>query len=284
MPNDLDPRLTPARGDIAARHLEGRVSADHFVDGLPRSVCVSRAPLTRTPDVSASLETELLFGEGFTVYEDKDGWSWGKATTDGYVGYVPSSALSDPIAATHRVRTLSSHIYPEPDLKTRAMGVLYMGSGVAIRQGKAVKGFVGLEAGGWIYARHLIEMGGTWGDPLDVARRFLGAPYVWGGRTVAGIDCSGLVQIALMAAGMACPRDTDMQANGLEGRLPPDRAPRRGDIVYFPGHVGFMVDENNLLHANATHMAVTIDPLAEVIDIVREETAKPPLTCLVRLD
>jgi len=284
MPNDLDPRLTPARGDIAASHLEGRVTADRFVDGMPFSVAWSRAPLTRTPDTSAPLETELLFGEGFTVYEEKGGWSWGQAAVDGYVGYVPSSSLSGPRRPTHRVQALSSHVYPEPDLKTRAMDVLYMGSRVAVRQGEAVKGFVGLETGGWIYVRHLIEMGGAWGDPLEVARRFLGAPYVWGGRTAAGIDCSGLVQIALRAAGMACPRDTDMQASGLEGRLPPDRAPRRGDIVYFPGHVGFMVDENNLLHANATHMAVTIDPLAEVIDIVREETAKPPLTCLVRLD
>ena len=285
MADDLDPRLTPVRGDIAARHLEGRVTADRFVDGTPCSVGWSRAPLTKVPDAVASLETELLFGEDFTVYEQADGWSWGQAAGgDGYVGYVPSGALSAPVPATHVVRALSSPVYPESDLKSRARDTLYMGSRVAVPEGEAVKGFVALETGGWIYARHLTEAGTVWGTPLDVARCFLGAPYVWGGRTAAGIDCSGLVQIALTAAGMTCPRDTDMQANGLGRRLTPDKAPRKGDIVYFPGHVGFMVDADNLLHANATHMAVTIDPLAIVIDIVREETDKPPLTCIIRLD
>lgn len=282
MPDVLDPRLTPARPDVAADFLKGKVDAGRFVKGQPRQVTRSRAPLTARSDAACPLSTELLFGETFTVYDEAEGWAWGQAAVDGYVGYVPLGALGRGSPPTHRISALSSHVYPEPDLKSRPVDALYMTSTVSVAGGNE-KGFAPLAGGGWISARHLSPVGMPWGAVPDIAKQFLGAPYLWGGRTVAGIDCSGLVQIALAAAGITCPRDTDMQANALEPRLPPDTPPEAGDIVYFPAHVGFMVDETNLLHANATHMAVTIDPLSDVIEIIAGETDKPPVTCLIRM-
>ncbi len=276
--------MTPARPDLAADHLEGTVSARRFVTGVARQVTTVRAPLTARPDHASPLSTELLLGETFTVYDDDGAWSWGQADADGYVGYVPTAMLrADPMLPTHRVSALSTHIYPEPDLKSRPLAAVYMGSLVAAVAAEVQNGFVPLITGGWIFGYHLVAMGEAWGEPLGIAKAFLGAPYLWGGRTAVGIDCSGLVQAALLAAGLSCPRDTDMQADDLRARLPADSAPEAGDLVYFPGHVGFMVDGTNLLHANATHMAVTIDPLADVIAIVKRDTTKPPVTCVVRL-
>lgn len=282
-----DPRLTPARDDLAAAHLEDKLDAPRYVEGEARQASLNSLPLTLTPDPAAEMATELLFGERFTVYDTADGWAWGQAAADGYVGYVPAEALGPAGGApTHHVSVLLSHIYPAPDLKSRPLMQIPMGAPLALQPGDAEKGFRELHSGGWVYAWHLTPVGQAWGAPLQVALRFLGAPYLWGGRTAAGIDCSGLVQIALMASGRACPRDTDMQAAGLPGyvTLPAHTPPEGGDIVYFPGHVGFMVDGQNLLHANATHMAVTIDPLAEVIEIIKTETDKPPVTCVMRVD
>ncbi|MEX1148305.1 MAG: C40 family peptidase [Sphingomonadales bacterium] len=290
MPESHDPRLTPARADVAAAHLRGQVEAARFTEGITHRVIRPRAPVTARPDADASLSTELLSGEGFTVYDAAEGWAWGQADGDGYVGFVPTSALGpDDTPATHRVSVPATHIYPAPDLKTRPRERLPMGAQVTVPVSDKQAGFVCLtNEAGWIYARHLVPIGQQWGQPLDVAMGFLGAPYLWGGRTADGIDCSGLVQMALMAAGIACPRDTDMQAAALAERLSADARVQAGDLVYFPGHVGFMVDETHMLHANATHMAVTINPLTDVVDSVRRDLAarrvdRPPVTCVIRL-
>lgn len=249
------------------------------------TVACSRAAMKARPDPAAPLASELLFGEEFAVYDLADGWAWGQAAHDGYVGYVPADCLA-PMAAriTHRVSRPATHLYPAPDLKTPPLMPLYLGSAVAVA-GEPEKGFVPLASGGYVYAAHLAPKGTYVADPTALAESLLAAPYLWGGRTVAGIDCSGLVQQALLAAGIPCPRDSDQQAASVGRLLSEDVRLARGDIVFFPGHVGIMVDDARLLHANATHMAVTVDPLDAVIEIVARGLApgKPPVTARRRV-
>lgn len=276
-----DPRLTPARPDVAAAHLRGLVAAERFVTGTMHWVRHPRAALMATADVAAALASELLFGEDFIVYDAADGWAWGQAPRDGYVGYVRADALTalegTPGAlATHMVRVPASHLYPVPDLKRPPLQPLYATSLVAVAaDAPAENGFLPLLTGGWVFAAHLQPLAALGGDHTAAAERFLEAPYLWGGRTAAGIDCSGLVQAALFLSGMSSPRDSDQQAAMLGAELAPETALERGDLVFFPGHVGIMLDPVRLLHANATHMAVTIDPLAEVIAIVGKTSARP---------
>lgn len=272
----MDPRLTPARPDLAAAHLEGQVQAARFVPGTPRRVTAARARLTARPNPAASTTTELLFGEPFTVYEEREGWAWGQAERDGYVGYLSAAALGTPSEATHWLAAPSSHIYPAPDLKQPPLSPLYLGSLLTLAEETPVKGFVKI-AEGWVYARHLRPLGQWADDPLAVAHQFVGAPYLWGGRSMSGIDCSGLVQMAVLACGRPAQRDTDMQVKTL-GQPVAAAKRQRGDLVYFPGHVGLLVDRDNLLHANATHMAVTVNPLDQVLDIVRHDNPAADMT------
>lgn len=273
---EFDPRVTPARPDLAAAHLQGRVHADRFVAGMDHRVIAGRAAMTAAPDPTAAMTTELLFGEPFTVYEEREGWAWGQAGRDGYVGYIAAAALGAPTAPTHWLAAPVSHLYPAPDLKQPPLMPLYLGSLVTVAAGAPVKGFIEV-AGGWLYVRHLRPLRQWADDPLAVAHQFLGAPYLWGGRTWTGVDCSGLVQMALLATGVAVQRDTDMQVKTLGAAV--DAAERRrGDLVYFPGHVGWLVDRDNLLHANATHMAVTINPLDQVLGIVRHDNPRAEMT------
>lgn len=281
-----DPRVTPARPDLAAAHLEGKVAAPRYVEGREMTVTVALAALKGRPDAAASMTSELLFGESFTVYDIAGGWAWGQAAHDGYVGYMEARCLGPAaLPPTHWVARLSTHLYPAADLKTPPLTALYLGSRVRV-VGEAVKGFVAVDGGGFVYAAHLRPLDADdVPDPTALAESFLGAPYLWGGRTVAGIDCSGLVQQVMMAACIPCPRDSDQQAAAVGERLAEEEALARGDIVFFPGHVGIMVDALRLLHANATHMAVTIDPLETVAGIVAKdlEPGRPVITARRRL-
>lgn len=256
-----DPRVTPSRGDIAALHLRGAVEADEFVSGQLMSVAVPAAPMTSAPHGEAEMTTQLLFGEGFTVYEAKNGWAWGQSAIDNYVGYVPEADLihapaTDP---THGVRALQAIVYAEPDMKTRPIGAIPFGAKVIIAETQG--GFAALDPGGFTPAsalRPVAEKEPLW---VGTAERFLGAPYLWGGRTPAGFDCSGLIQVALQAAGMACPRDSDQQMAAL-GREIDGKSLKRGDLVFWKGHVGVMTSPTKLLHANAHHMEVAEEPFA----------------------
>ena len=266
-----DPRRHPWRADLAAAGLEGRVPAANFVAGTVRRVREGCAPLKFTPTDEAELASQLLFGESFTVYDEAGGWAWGQNASDGYVGYVPARALAaDVPRPTHRVTALRSFIYRQPILKRPPLDVLSLTSPLTVA-GEAENGYLPLVGGGWVFAKHVAGLECIDSDHVATALRFLGIPYLWGGRSSLGIDCSGLVQIALAAAGVAAPRDSDMQraeVGSSLGPVPPDGAGvavRRGDIVFFPGHVGIMLDGERLVHATAFAMAVTIEPLAEVI-------------------
>ncbi|MFG1350760.1 NlpC/P60 family protein [Xanthobacter autotrophicus] len=259
-----DPRLTPARPDLASAALKGQVEAARYVDGDIRRVAVPVAPLRRRPAGDAPLETQGLFGETVRVFEDDpEGWSWVQLEADHYVGYMPTEALAAPGAEpTHRVSALRTFLFPGPDIKLPPREALVLGSAVAVTQ---MRGGFAVTPDGFLPAVHLAERAEREGDFVAVAARFLGVPYLWGGRSSLGLDCSGLVQTALAATGVAAPRDSDMQEAALGVALPLDAELRRGDLLFWPGHVGIVEAADTLLHANAFHMAVAREPVGEAL-------------------
>ncbi|MFV3077258.1 C40 family peptidase [Niveispirillum fermenti] len=263
----LDPRVHPYREDLAASYLRGRVDAARFIDGVPCQIRSGFAAVKAEPSFEAGQTTELLFGETFTVLDERDGWAWGQNGTDGYVGWVRVEALdADITLPTHKVSALRTFLLPEPDLKQPFVDVLSLGARVVVtaEQGEWRQ----VDGGGWLHARHLAPVAITAADFVAVAEQFAGTPYLWGGRTSIGIDCSGLVQVALLAAGHHCPRDSDQQAAIIGTLVSGDGKGvtyQRGDLVFFPGHVGIMTDAATLLHANAFHMQVVAEPLADVL-------------------
>jgi hypothetical protein len=261
----FDPRTTPARPDLAARHLQGRVAAARFVDGTVREVRDESAPLRREPSPDAPLDTEVLKGELVTVYEtNEEGWCWGQLDRDGYVGWLPANALGAPgPPATHAVTALRTLAFPGPSIKLTPVAGFSLGCRLAVAR---IEGPLAVTACGYVPARHLAPIDAIEPDFVAVAERFVGVPYLWGGKTSLGIDCSGLVQVALTAAGIVCPRDSDMQEKALGMAVPtglPDL--RRGDLVFWKGHVAIARDGATLVHANAFHMAVAVEPVAEAI-------------------
>jgi len=264
----LDPRVTPARPDLAAAHLEGQVEAARFVQGRTRAVRAPQVSVRQAPAHDAALLTEALRGEVVDVYEDNgEGWSWGQLRSDGYVGWLPSGALGEPSAPlTHRVAALRTLVFPGPSIKLPPVDALSLGSAIAVA---TIEGSLAVTADGeYLPAQHLALLAAAEPDFVAVAERFLGTPYLWGGKTSLGIDCSGLVQVALTAAGKRCPRDSDMQERAL-GTVIGDASAlaklQRGDLLFWKGHVAIARDASTIVHANAHHMAVAIEPAAEAV-------------------
>jgi hypothetical protein len=270
-----DRRVTPARPDLAAAHLKGKVDAPRFADGEKFAIGIGRASLKVRPSDEAAQDSELLFGETFIVYDRAVGWAWGQAANDLYVGYVREAALAKPFASEARVSALMAPVFPAADFKTPVRDMLPMNA--MVPAGARDGDYVNIGAG-FVHQRHVAPETGK--DFVAIAERFLGVPYVWGGKTAAGLDCSGLIQTALQAVGKAAPRDTDMmeKAFGEEIAL---GAVRRGDLVFWKGHMGVMLDEKRLLHANAFHMMVAIEPLADAIP--RIELVAGQVTSVKRL-
>ncbi|WP_183925862.1 C40 family peptidase [Rhizobium mongolense] len=255
----LDRRLNAYRPDLAEASLEGKVEALRFVSGTPARIAVPVAPLRPQPEPSVGIDTELLLGEDVTVLDRAGGWCWVKARSDGYVGYMPEEMLSDSQAEpTHIVTVQRTFLYPQPELRKPYNSVLSMGSRVRVAGEAEVRGnhYVVLEDGTAIFARHVQPVtSGKDDDYVEIASRFMNAPYLWGGRSGLGIDCSGLVQLAMLMTGKSAPRDTDMQAASLGERI--DRSGlRRGDLVFWKGHVAIMEDPETIIHANGYTMTV----------------------------
>jgi cell wall-associated NlpC family hydrolase len=255
-------RLTPFRHDLAAAHLSGLVDAPRYAEGRAMQVIEASAPLRRSPQADAPLETEALFGEAVTVYDESEGWAWTQLDRDHYVGYLPRAALGTPTEPTHRVAALRTHAYPGSNIKLPPRLPLSLGARLAVvrREGD----FAVTDDGLHLWARHLVELSAREPDFVAVAERFLETPYLWGGRTSEGIDCSGLVQTALAAAGIDAPRDSDMLEAAMGAPVAVDGPRARGDLVFWKGHVGIMRDAATLIHANGWHMKVAFEPLAEV--------------------
>lgn len=269
--SELDLRITPARGDIAAASLKGQVKAKKFVEGVRFQVATSTAPIRKSADAGAEQVNQALFGETFMAYEQHKGWAWGQLESDGYVGYMSLNNLVERVnEPTHRVSVLRSFVFERPDLKSPV--IMTLSTNAKVRVDSEERGFAKIAGSGWIFRAHIASLAEREPDFVAVAERYLGAPYLWGGRESIGLDCSGLVQASLEAAGVKVLRDSDMQAASVGTMIEPGEGfanLKRGDLVFWTGHVGIMLDATRLIHANAWHMAVEIEPLAEAVARIR---------------
>jgi cell wall-associated NlpC family hydrolase len=241
-----DPRLTPARPDLAAKYLEGRIEAKRFVAGEEFEISDAIAPLRGEPSSDATLLTQALMGERVTIYDrNGEGFAWGQLNSDGYVGWLPDRVLAKPVGKpTHKITALRAFAFPR---------------------------------------QHVGPIDRHADDFVAVAEQFAGTPYLWGGKSSFGIDCSGLVQVSLNAAGIGCPRDSDMQQDGLGRALDAAESKklRRGDLMFWNGHVAIARDAGTIVHANAHHMATVIENTSEAI--ARIKVAGSEITAIKRL-
>jgi cell wall-associated NlpC family hydrolase len=262
--NSLDKRLHVFRDDLADQHLQGKVAATRFVAGHPAQFIWPVTSVQRAPQSHAMQLSQALWGETCRIFDTDNGWAWVQLARDDYVGYVPAASLSTAVVdATHHVAAPSTHVYPKPDLKTQPAISIPMNANLAVTAPEG--NYLGLAQGGFVFASHVSVNSEHQQDFVTVAEKFLHVPYLWGGKTMQGIDCSGLVQVSLHACGIAAPRDSDMQENSLGAAIDPDDFSKlqRGDLVFWKGHVGIMQDNKNLLHANG-HEMMTVIELLEV--------------------
>jgi hypothetical protein len=279
-----DPRLTPARPDLAAKYLEGKVAAARFVSGEEFEIAEALAPLREAPSSDATLLTQALKGERVTIYDrNREGFAWGQLNSDGYVGWLPDRALIKPVARpTHKIASLRTFAFPGPSIKLPPVDTLVMGDLVTVVR---EDGAFAVTREGWYLPRqHVGGIDRYENDFVAVAERFVGTPYLWGGKSGFGVDCSGLVQLSLNAAGTGCPRDSDMQQDGL-GRVltsAESRKLQRGDLIFWKGHVAIARDAHTIVHANAHHMATVIEGTSEAI--ARIKAAGSEIAVIKRLD
>ncbi|MCJ8140696.1 NlpC/P60 family protein [Falsirhodobacter halotolerans] len=259
----MDRRLTPATAAVAHESLRGTLDRPRYTQGEARQISQPLVDLLAAPQ--GARDRQLPMGAPFTVIDRDPHYAFGQAGRDGYCGWVPVTALEPELAQTHWVAAPASHLYPEPRLKTREIASLTMGARVTA---------LGEQDGwtettkGWLWSAHLRPLGDWMADPVAVAERFLGTPYLWGGNSRSGIDCSGLVQIAHLACGRPCPGDSDQQqalGQTVEGDL------QRGDLLFWKGHVALAMDARRMIHATAAFMSVVIEETA--VAIRRIETA-----------
>jgi cell wall-associated NlpC family hydrolase len=266
-----DSRLHAFRSDLADARLKGEVAAERFVAGRPARIIAAVADMRKAPRPDAGLNTQLLFGDDVLVFEDAEGWAWIQAERDGYVGYVADTVLgATDHAPTHIVSVPRTFLYPGPDLRFPIAGQLSMGSAVTVAGAAETRGttYALLPSGEAIISGHLRLMAEPAADYVTVAETFLATPYLWGGASGFGIDCSGLVQLAMRMAGRQVLRDSDMQAATIGEPLDPGpdfAGLRRGDLVFWKGHVAIMTDPQTMIHANGHTMLVSREGLKEAV-------------------
>lgn len=273
-----DPRLTAGNGRVAHLSLRGLVAAETYVAGEVLRVVVPLTDLLAAP--GGARQRQVLRGAAFLVLERRHGHAFGQVMRDGYVGWLAEAALAPASDPTHWVSAPATHLYPSPDMKQQELAHLSFGAALAV-VGQA-EGFARTAEGAFVPRQHLRPVGDWLEDPVAAAERLLGTPYLWGGNSRAGVDCSGLVQLACHACGIDCPGDSDMQQDALGQPLPPATLPQRGDLMFWRGHVALVAAPDLLLHANAHHMAVAHEPLAEARARIAAQGGGP-VTALRRL-
>ncbi len=272
---DYDPRIVAIRPDLADIAVAGQHFAPHYAAPMMRSCVLAASPLRAEPKVDAEQRSELLFGEGFALLDLTGGWAWGYCLADHYVGYLAADALGAPIAPTHRVRVAEAMLHSTPDAKSSGSAAIPFGALVmGTPDGEWVE-----TAHGWLMADSVEDADTCHDDPAALAEFMIGVPYIWGGRTPNGVDCSGLVQLAWGAAGIALPRDSDLQLSSLspDTDVDPDKL-QRGDLVFIPGHVGIMADAAIIVHASSYWMEVKAEPLVDLIARSIAEGNDPPVS------
>lgn len=277
----LDRRLNAFRADLADARLRGSVAAGRFVAGRKARVAVSVLDVRAAPRADAGLDTQLILGDEVCVFDENEDYAWVQACRDSYVGYVAASGLARPgDAPTHVVGVPRTFLYAEPDMKKRATAALSLGSRLAIVGAATTRGtdYALLESGEAVVAAHLRPAGETAPDHVAVAATLERTPYLWGGASAFGIDCSGLVQLSLLMAGKPAPRDTDMQAAALGAPLNVGdelAGLRRGDLVFWNGHVAIMADGEEIIHASGHAMMVVRERLADAIERIARLYGRP---------
>ena len=263
MTDKPDRRLTPATARVAHISLQGRIDAAAFTAGTVRQIALPLVDLLRSPD--GARERQLAMGEGFTVIDRIASQSYGFANKDGYCGWLPDNALTDAPRPTHWVASSGTHLYPEPRVQAREIAALPIGAHLCV---SGETGAWAQTPQGFIPLPHLREIGDFLTDPVAVAESLLGTPYLWGGNSRAGMDCSGLVQICHLACGIPAPGDADLQ-QAMGAAIGDNTSLQRGDLLFWEGHVAIIVDKNRLIHANGHTMSVayenTDDCIARII-------------------
>ena len=248
---------------VAEVALQGQLGAGwSYLTPTPAWAAVGRLSLRAAPQEGAGQVSEALLGEALEVIEPLEGWAWVRTLHDGYLGYVRADGLTErEPQATMPVTALRAHLYDAPAVSARVLDELACGARLAILGVQEVRGRDWYEVA-YGEGRAFVGKGcfeAPVSDVLGFALRFLDTPYLWGGRSAWGLDCSGLAQLVYARAGRALPRDADQQ----QAFLTQVDAPEPGDLAFFPGHVGIMLDERRMLHANATHMRATVEVLGE---------------------
>jgi cell wall-associated NlpC family hydrolase len=271
-----DKRTTPIRGDLADIKLAGKLFAPHYAVPMIRSCVAPSTPMYEAPDPSSTGVSELIFGEDFAVLDVAGIWAWGYSVADDYLGYIALSALDEPVTPTHIVISRGAVISEQPQVRAAKTKRLPMGARLLCGATSDCGQYLAT-SDGFVHVDQIATISAVEGDPAELAERLLGAPYLWGGRCGDAIDCSGLVQLTFGMKGIQAPRDADMQQAAFGKELSADESLQRNDLVFFPGHVGIMIDSENIIHANMTAVAVSVEPLSDVAARYADQPGGPIL-------